>query len=210
LILLRVEFNLNGIPNNAVHISGFRGEDEKTVDLNAATAETSCSVWLFMITSYFTFNGQLYGQTDGVAMDSPLSPVIANFYIEDYEKAALESAPLKPRCWFRYVDDTFIWPHGPDKLKDFLHYLNSIHQSIQFSTETHSEGHLSFQDLDIYRKPDGSLGPIYTSMPCPIITHPINKRHCLLWSTGLKLSVITPEKLLGYDQGASGDAITYP
>jgi hypothetical protein len=39
-------------------------------------------------------------------MGSPLSPVIANFYMEDYEKAALESAPLKPRCWFRYVDDT--------------------------------------------------------------------------------------------------------
>jgi hypothetical protein len=48
----------------------------------------------FVLTnSYFTFNGQFYGQTDGVAMGSPLSPAIANFYMEDYEKAALESAP---------------------------------------------------------------------------------------------------------------------
>jgi hypothetical protein len=30
-------------------------------------------------------------------MGSPLSPVIANFYTEDYEKAALESVPLKLR-----------------------------------------------------------------------------------------------------------------
>jgi hypothetical protein len=61
-------------------------------------------------------------------MGSPLSPVIANFYMEDYEKAALESAPIKLHCWFRYVDDTFvIWQHGPDKLIDFLHHLNSIH-----------------------------------------------------------------------------------
>jgi retron-type reverse transcriptase len=51
-----------------------------------------------LTTSYFTFNGQFYGQRDGVAMGSPLSPVIANFYMEDYVKAALESAPLKPRC----------------------------------------------------------------------------------------------------------------
>jgi hypothetical protein len=36
-----------------------------------------------LTTSYFTFNGQFYGQTDGVAMGSPLSPVIANFYMED-------------------------------------------------------------------------------------------------------------------------------
>jgi hypothetical protein len=113
----------------------------------------------FLSTSYFTFNGQFYGQTDGVAMGLPRSPVIANFYMEDYEKAALESAPLKPRCWFRYVDDTFvILQHGPDKLKDFLHHLNSIHQSIQFTMETERKGHLPFLDLDIYRRPDGSPG----------------------------------------------------
>jgi hypothetical protein len=109
-----------------------------------------------LTTSYCTFNGQFYGQTDSVVMGSPFSPVIANFYMEDYEKAALESASLKPRCWFRY---TFvIWQHGPDKLKDFLHHLNSIHQSIQFTMETESEGYLPFVDLNIYRRPDGSLG----------------------------------------------------
>jgi hypothetical protein len=49
--------------------------------------------------SYFTFNGQFYGQTDGVSMGSPLSPVIAIFYMEDYEKVALDSpSPLKPCC----------------------------------------------------------------------------------------------------------------
>jgi hypothetical protein len=57
------------------------------------------------------------------------------------------------------VDDTFtIWPHGPDKLKDFLNHLNSIHECIQFTMETESEGHLPFLDIDIYRRPDGSLG----------------------------------------------------
>jgi hypothetical protein len=33
-------------------------------------------------------------------MDSAFSSVIANFYMEDYKKAGLESAPLKPHCWF--------------------------------------------------------------------------------------------------------------
>jgi hypothetical protein len=57
-----------------------------------------------LTTSHFTFNGQFYGQTDGVAMGSRLAPVIGNIYMKDYEKAALESAPLKPHCWFRYVN----------------------------------------------------------------------------------------------------------
>jgi hypothetical protein len=88
-------------------------------------------------------------------MGSPRSPVIANFYMEDYEKVLLEWAPLKPSCCFLYVDDIFvICLHDPDKLKDFLHHQNSIHQSIQFTMEIESGGHLPFLNLDIYRRPD--------------------------------------------------------
>ena len=58
-------------------------------------------------------------------MGNPLSPVIANFYMEHFEKQAL--APFTPTVWFRYVDDTFaIWNHGEEKLEDFLNHLNSI------------------------------------------------------------------------------------
>jgi hypothetical protein len=62
-----------------------------------------------LTTSYFTFNGQFYGQTDSAAMGSPLSPVIANFYMEDYEKAALESVPLKPLCSLHHVERDVLW-----------------------------------------------------------------------------------------------------
>jgi hypothetical protein len=111
-----------------------------------------------LTTSYFTFNGQFCGQTDCVTMGSPISPVTSNFYVQDYEKAALESAPLKSSCWFHYVDDTFlVWEHSPDKLEDFLHRLNSIHQAIQFTMETEGEGYLPFLDFDIYSTPNGSL-----------------------------------------------------
>jgi hypothetical protein len=66
--------------------------------------------------SFFTFNRQFYGQIDRVAMGSPLSPVIANFYMEDYEKEVLQSVPRKPHCWFCYVVDTFvIWLNGQEK-----------------------------------------------------------------------------------------------
>jgi hypothetical protein len=132
-------------------------------------------------------------------MGSPLSTVISNSYMEVYEKAALESAPLKPRCWFRYVGDTFvIWQHGPDKLKDFIHHLNSIHQSIQFTMETESEGHLPFLDLDIYRRPDGSLGhkvyrkPSHTNLYLNAKSHlhPSNKQAVLSRAREPELSVM--------------------
>jgi hypothetical protein len=36
------------------------------------------------------FKRQFYEQTDGVAMGSPLSPVIADFFMEHLEETALE------------------------------------------------------------------------------------------------------------------------
>lgn len=58
--------------------------------------------------SYFLWNGNYYEQTEGVAMGSPISPIIANFFMERFEEKALESSVLKPAVWFRYVDDTFV------------------------------------------------------------------------------------------------------
>jgi hypothetical protein len=58
--------------------------------------------------------------------------------------------------------------HFRNLAADFLHHLNSIHQSIQFTMETESEGHLPFLDLDICRRPDGSLGHTVYRMPTQI------------------------------------------
>ncbi|KAL0280173.1 UNVERIFIED_CONTAM: hypothetical protein PYX00_001546 [Menopon gallinae] len=111
-----------------------------------------------LMSSYFLYQGQTFEQTKGLAMGSPLSPAIANFFMEYLEKTALESAPLKPSHWFRYVDDTFvIWPHGSETLPDFLNHLNSIHPDIQFTLEHESEGTLPFLDVLITRHPDGKL-----------------------------------------------------
>ena len=43
--------------------------------------------------SYFVFQGQYYEQVEGAAMGSPLSPLVANIYMELFEKKALETAP---------------------------------------------------------------------------------------------------------------------
>ena len=40
-------------------------------------------------------------------MGSPVSPIVANLYMEYYEKKAL-STTSTPRLWMRYVDDTFV------------------------------------------------------------------------------------------------------
>jgi hypothetical protein len=45
---------------------------------------------------HFSFSGQFYEQSDGVATGSPLSPVIHNFFMENFEEMALNRATHKP------------------------------------------------------------------------------------------------------------------
>ena len=112
-----------------------------------------------LTSSHFTFKGEFYQQTEGVAMGSPLSPVVANLFMEHFEKKVLDKTPHKPALWLRYVDDTFvIWPHGKDKLESFLSELNNAHPNIKFTCEMETNGSIPFLDVLVTRKNDGTLG----------------------------------------------------
>ena len=56
--------------------------------------------------THFLFNGKLYSQIDGVAMGSPLAPVLANIFMGFYESKWLNEYNLyKAKFYLRYVDD---------------------------------------------------------------------------------------------------------
>ena len=43
--------------------------------------------------TYFTFRGKFYEQVEGAAMGSPISPIVANLFMENFEMRALQSSP---------------------------------------------------------------------------------------------------------------------
>ena len=60
--------------------------------------------------SSFIFDNKLYKQIDGIAMGSPLAPILANAFLCYYEKIWLNKCPslFKPVVYRSYVDDIFI------------------------------------------------------------------------------------------------------
>ena len=107
-------------------------EDSTLQDRTNMSPMTICHLTeLCLRTTYFEFQEEFYEQTDRAAMGSPLSPMIANIYMEGFEEEALNTTDDQPSLWVRYVDDTFvIWPHGSDKLEAFHRHLNSLRESI--------------------------------------------------------------------------------
>ena len=64
---------------------------------------------LCLSTTYFQFRDHHYRQKHGCAMGSPVSPIVANLYMEEVERKALTSfLGAAPSHWFRYVDDTWV------------------------------------------------------------------------------------------------------
>ena len=106
-------------------------------------------------TTKFAKWSDLYPQEEGLAMGLPLSPVLANIYMEYFEEMALGSTPLKLSMWLRYIYDTFIlWPHQED-VQALLNRVNSIQPSIQFSMEKEQDNKLPFLDILVTRTEQG-------------------------------------------------------
>ena len=107
--------------------------------------------------SYFSFQGRFYQQTEGAAMGSPISPIVANLFMEGLEVQAIRTSPTPPSLWKRFVDDTFIMIKKEDR-NSFLQHLNSIHQNIKFTCEeVRDDGSMPFLDILVTSKEDGSL-----------------------------------------------------
>ena len=92
------------------------------------------------------FQGKYYEQVQGAPMGSPISPLVANLFMEDFKARALSISPNPPSIWLRYVDDTFV-VQKKEHSQQCLTHRNSLIFQIQFTTEaSNQQGSLPFLD----------------------------------------------------------------
>ena len=108
----------------------------------------------------FSFIDMFYRQIDGVAMGSPLGPILANVFLG---YCATRIPPDEwPAFYRRYVDDTFsLFLGGIAESLRFLARLNSLHPSLQFTMVGENEGKLPFPDVMVLREFDRYATTIY-------------------------------------------------
>ena len=122
------------------------------------------------------FQGQYYEQVEGAAMGSPLSPIVANIFMENFETKALERAPHPPSLWKRFVDDTFVILETEHK-EEFFNHINSIEEKIKFTAEnTKADGSIPFLDTLVTPKSEGSLSTT-------VYRKPTHTNQYLLWDS---------------------------
>lgn len=79
-------------------------------------------------------------------MGSPVSPVVANFYMEMVESKAVNSDKgTSPSHWFRLVDDTWVKNKTQD-LQAFIEYIPSVDKNIRLTREDVKDNQLPFLD----------------------------------------------------------------
>ena len=114
---------------------------------------------LVLNNNYFTFCGEVYHQTSGIAMGTSCAPPLAQLFmalLEQDLRASLRSA--WPLYYKRYIDDAIIVFVGSrTELDRFLYALQRLHQNLRW-TSTVSRRTVVFLDLHIWIDQRKQLG----------------------------------------------------
>ena len=107
----------------------------------------------FVLTKgYIAFKGDIYQQTNGAAMGSPMIPPFANIYMYQLEKETVHKHKNSGLLllYKRFIDDVFIITRDSDAA-ELQNDLNSLHPSIKLAWSPLAK-HCNFLDLIVLIK----------------------------------------------------------
>ena len=116
--------------------------------------------------TYFLFQGAFYDQTDGIAMGSPLGPVLANLFMSCYESMRRNTfCECEMILYRRYVDDIICLFNCQSDADKFFEFLNRQHPNIKFTFEKRVNKQISFLDVLITNYVDQFCTSVFLKEP---------------------------------------------
>ena len=108
----------------------------------------------------FSFNNAMYRRSDGIAMGSPLGPVLANIFV-GYNKNKLFEFSVKPQFYKRYVGDTFAIFENEAECNEFFNILNYLNPALKFTSEKEKSESLAFLVVKIQKSDSKFITSVY-------------------------------------------------
>ena len=99
-------------------------------------------------------------QVEGVAMGSPLGPVLADIFMIELGKRILPELTECIKNWKRYVDGTISFVKL-GTINYITTKLKSFDNNIQFTFEEEDKGTLLFQDVLVRRKGNSIVTTVF-------------------------------------------------
>jgi hypothetical protein len=125
---------------------------------------------------YFSFNGQVFRQKEGLPMGSSISGILAILFMDRLETIAL-SSHLSISPYKRYVDDIYLQTTGEEMADQFHHTMNNLHPKLKFEIEkpetTPNGLSLSLLDFKVTISKDGKSSFEFYKKPAkkPLFVH---------------------------------------
>lgn len=122
----------------------------------------------------FFFDNKYFLQIMGTAMGKRFAPALANIYLLEFDRAAMNDFKIKPELFFRFLDDVFfIWLGSEKELKDFENFLNTLIPDIHIEFE-YSKTSINFLDTTIFTEKGQLKHTVYCK---PTDTHQLLHRN---------------------------------
>ena len=135
--------------------------DQRTV--KEPSSETLLRLAELVLTlSCFSFGGNYYKQTNGVAMGTKMGPSYANLFVGFIEHQFFSQyhGP-KPQLYGRYIDDCIgATSSTKEELTQFITAVNSFHPALKYTWEI-SDTSLAFLDIKISIEGNGLCTSVY-------------------------------------------------
>ena len=137
-------------------------KSEKSTDLSTDRKMTRKLLQIAITAVPFRFQNEYYLQQDGVAMGSPLAPIMADVFMTKIETKLNRFSVNKPVLWLRYVDDIFcLFNTELNKILKFQERINNWHPNLKFTLEIETNQQLPFLDVLVIKKANQFETTIY-------------------------------------------------
>ena len=112
----------------------------------------------------FIFNGKFYVQIDGVAMGSPLAPILADIFMNIILESNIDQRNRREDMVIfrdKLSDREFVAKYFTRYVDDIFAAFDNMHMALEFTIEEESEGWLPFLDILLTREESSMTTAVY-------------------------------------------------